>query len=242
MVRRPAVRTPDVDGAVDLLRLAASSAGLANVGNNLPAYLALEPAAHDATRVLALLIGVNVASGLTWWGSVATLLWRERLRREEAQPAQQKLWGAAAKNWQVVSQGAGVALTGAHLLPTELVKKVTDVGRSLIGADNLPQYQPELGKGGKSRGRLAGRVGDRYAQTTGIYLPACVNTMFGPQGGGKGGGGGRVQTTEYLYYASFAVALCEGGPKVIVSTAPPSPVSPPPSVPPTRSRRSLIWA
>lgn len=30
------------------------------------------------------------------------------------------------------------------------------------------------------------------------------------QGGGKGGGGGRVQTTEYLYYASFAVALCEG--------------------------------
>lgn len=86
--------------------------------------------------------------------------------------------GAAAKNWQVVSQGAGLALTGAHLLPTELVKKVTDVGRSLIGTDNLPQYQPELGKGGKSRGRLAGRVGDRYAQTSGIYLPACVNTMF----------------------------------------------------------------
>ncbi|MGN6550644.1 MAG: baseplate multidomain protein megatron [Pararhizobium sp.] len=30
------------------------------------------------------------------------------------------------------------------------------------------------------------------------------------QGGGKGGGGGKVQTTEYLYYASFAVALSEG--------------------------------
>ena len=30
------------------------------------------------------------------------------------------------------------------------------------------------------------------------------------QGGGKGGGGGKVKTTEYLYYASFAVALCEG--------------------------------
>ncbi len=29
------------------------------------------------------------------------------------------------------------------------------------------------------------------------------------QGGGKGGGP-KVQTTEYLYYASFAVALCEG--------------------------------
>jgi len=30
------------------------------------------------------------------------------------------------------------------------------------------------------------------------------------QGGGKGGGGGKVKTTEYLYYASCAVALCEG--------------------------------
>nr|WP_246588154.1 glycoside hydrolase TIM-barrel-like domain-containing protein [Paracoccus bogoriensis] len=30
------------------------------------------------------------------------------------------------------------------------------------------------------------------------------------RGGGKGGGGGKVRTTEYLYYASFAVALCEG--------------------------------
>jgi hypothetical protein len=30
------------------------------------------------------------------------------------------------------------------------------------------------------------------------------------QGGGTGGGGGKVKTTEYLYCASFAVALCEG--------------------------------
>lgn len=28
--------------------------------------------------------------------------------------------------------------------------------------------------------------------------------------GGKGGGGGKVRTTTYLYYASFAVAICEG--------------------------------
>lgn len=35
-------------------------------------------------------------------------------------------------------------------------------------------------------------------------------TETSTQGGGKGGGGGGVRTTEYLYYASFAVALCEG--------------------------------
>ena len=35
-----------------------------------------------------------------------------------------------------------------------------------------------------------------------------VNTTT--EGGGKGGGGPKVTTTEYLYSASFAVALCEG--------------------------------
>ncbi|KQY13172.1 baseplate megatron protein TIM-barrel domain-containing protein [Rhizobium sp. Root482] len=35
-----------------------------------------------------------------------------------------------------------------------------------------------------------------------------INTTT--QGGGKGGGGGKVRTTEYLYDASFAVAVCEG--------------------------------
>ena len=34
-------------------------------------------------------------------------------------------------------------------------------------------------------------------------------TRSSRQGGGKGGGP-KVETTEYLYYASFAVALCEG--------------------------------
>ena len=59
-------------------------AALANVTNNLPAYLALEPATHTPHETLALLVGVNVASGITWWGSVATLLWRERLRRADS--------------------------------------------------------------------------------------------------------------------------------------------------------------
>ena len=30
------------------------------------------------------------------------------------------------------------------------------------------------------------------------------------QGGGKGGGGGGTEVTEYFYFASFSVALCEG--------------------------------
>ena len=38
----------------------------------------------------------------------------------------------------------------------------------------------------------------------------CEQTKTTTQGGGKGGGSGKVKTTEYLYYGSFAVALCEG--------------------------------
>jgi len=63
-----------------LLRLAATGALAANVVNNLPAYLALEPAATGPVRTIALLIGVNVGPVITPWGSLATLLWARRAR------------------------------------------------------------------------------------------------------------------------------------------------------------------
>lgn len=64
-----------------LLRLALTGALTANVVDNLPAYLALEPVAADAAeRVVALLVGVNVGSLITPWASLATLLWADRCR------------------------------------------------------------------------------------------------------------------------------------------------------------------
>ena len=67
------------DGPGALLRLAATGAVGANLVNNLPAYLALEPVAGDApARLLALLVGVNAGPLVLLWGSLATLLWRER--------------------------------------------------------------------------------------------------------------------------------------------------------------------
>ena len=62
-----------------LLRLAGTGAAGANVLDNLPAYLALEPVAADSPeRVVALLIGVNLGPLITIWASLATLLWRDR--------------------------------------------------------------------------------------------------------------------------------------------------------------------
>lgn len=65
----------------DLLRLAGVAAVSSNVVNNLPAYLAIEPAADsERIRLAALLIGTNCGPLVTVWGSLATILWRERCR------------------------------------------------------------------------------------------------------------------------------------------------------------------
>lgn len=64
---------------LDLVRLAAVGAAGANAIDNLPAYLALEPAADSPVRLVALLIGVNAGPLITPWASLATLLWHDRL-------------------------------------------------------------------------------------------------------------------------------------------------------------------
>lgn len=72
---------PDGTGTGALLAVAGAGAGLANVANNLPAYLALEPVAvGSGARLLALLVGVNAGPLVTPWASLATLLWLQRCR------------------------------------------------------------------------------------------------------------------------------------------------------------------
>jgi arsenical pump membrane protein len=69
------------DGLGGLLRMSGAGAIGSNLVNNLPAYLALEPVASNSPdRLLALLIGTNLGPLITIWGSLATLLWRERCR------------------------------------------------------------------------------------------------------------------------------------------------------------------
>jgi arsenical pump membrane protein len=77
---------PDGSGVVDLLVIAGGCALLANAVNNLPAILIALPAIAGAAGpgpVLAALIGVNIGPNLTYVGSLATLLWRRVLHRED---------------------------------------------------------------------------------------------------------------------------------------------------------------
>ena len=69
----------DVIGGGGDWRVGGIAAGAANAFNNLPAYLALErqTSQHD---LLALLCGINIGPLILLWGSLATLLWRERCK------------------------------------------------------------------------------------------------------------------------------------------------------------------
>ncbi len=85
------------DGPLDLLHLSAVAALAANLVNNLPAYLVVEPAAAGSVeRLFATLVGVNAGALVTPWASLATLLWLQRCRAEGVRISLARLagWGA----------------------------------------------------------------------------------------------------------------------------------------------------
>lgn len=88
------------DNALPALGLLAAVGTLvANVVNNLPAYLALEPYAATPERLGALLVATNVGPVVLLWGSLANLLWRERCR---ARGLSISLWRFALEGLLVV--------------------------------------------------------------------------------------------------------------------------------------------
>lgn len=72
-------------GARGAFVLALTGGAVANLINNIPAYLALEPAVDSARGLMALLVGVNAAPIITPWASLATLLWADQARRQGVQ-------------------------------------------------------------------------------------------------------------------------------------------------------------
>ena len=78
-----ATLVPAGDGIAALLAIALLGGVLANLVNNLPATLLLVPlvAPLGVLPVLAMLVGVNLGSSMTWSGSLANLLWRRTVIR-----------------------------------------------------------------------------------------------------------------------------------------------------------------
>jgi len=91
------------ESSLGVLRTAAVAAGTSNLANNLPSYLALERVSDGREdQLLGLLLGTNLGPLVLLWGSLATLLWRERCKAR----------GVRVRPWEF----ARVGLVGVPLL------------------------------------------------------------------------------------------------------------------------------
>ena len=105
----------------------------------------------------------------------------KRLRREDLARPVASVWTTAARNWSTTTALAGTALTVAAALPGVLrpaLRGANTAARAALGTDTVPLWSPELPRGGRPRRRPA-PVGAPAA----VYVPACVNVMFGPAQG-----------------------------------------------------------
>lgn len=108
------------------------------------------------------------------------------VRATKVGAAKQSAWTVAAKRWDIATTAASTALTVAKAAPAPVVTAATGIGRVVIDPESIPLYTKDLPRGGASRARLGTFVGHADGKLAGIYLPACVNTMFGPARGGTG--------------------------------------------------------
>ena len=106
----------------------------------------------------------------------------KKLRREQTTPTATKaVWTTLAKHWKGTTATFSTVMGITDRLPGPLetaLVGVNKLGRAALGTDNVPLWSQELPGGGPSRARPApSKAPDA------VYLPACVNVMFGPAEG-----------------------------------------------------------
>lgn len=104
-----------------------------------------------------------------------------RLRAEGHGKTSQLAWDALAKNWGGLTAAGGVAMNIAAAVPP-LATAATDIGRAVVGHDNLQRWTRDLPRGGRPR---KPRGADDPAA---VWFPACIHTLFGAAEGGPGVG------------------------------------------------------
>jgi D-lactate dehydrogenase len=118
---------------------------------------------------------------------INTGLFVKKLRREETTPAGTKaVWTTLSRHWTGTTATFSTVLGITSGLPRPLESALVGVnklGRAVLGEDNVPLWSTELPGGGPSRERPRPEA---TAPVDAVYLPACVNVMFGPADGGAG--------------------------------------------------------
>ncbi|ANY09972.1 oxidoreductase [Pseudonocardia sp. HH130630-07] len=106
------------------------------------------------------------------------------LRRADRSRADATAWTSAARHWSTATRGGSAALSALAKAPGPARSGVTAANRAarrVAGSDRVPLWSGELPGGGPRRQRPR-----PDAAPAAVYLPACVNTLFGPAGDGPG--------------------------------------------------------
>ena len=151
---------------------AAESAGEAELARELGRdylYAAVQTCAVDGMCQTACPVQINTGDLI------------KRLRTQDQRPASSKTWKVLAKNWPTTTLAASAALSVAAALPSRVVLVPNRLARTIVGEEVLPMWSPELPRGGKRRARTTSAK-----EPQAVYMPACVNSIFGPAGGGLG--------------------------------------------------------
>jgi D-lactate dehydrogenase len=119
---------------------------------------------------------VDGLCGLNCPLKINTALFVKEFRK--ASPAAPKFWTLAAKHWKGTTTLASTAMSVAHGPLQPVVIAANKVGRKILSEDTLPLLSKELPGGGARRARPL-----PSGQAAAVYLPACVNRMFGPAEG-----------------------------------------------------------
>jgi D-lactate dehydrogenase len=104
----------------------------------------------------------------------------KRLRAERHGRVARAGWNSAAKHWDGVTRAMNLALDTAAATPPALPEAASRAARAVIGADAVPQWSRDLPRGGVRRRPAPA------ADPDAIYLPSCLNTLFGPADSGPG--------------------------------------------------------
>lgn len=131
-------------------------------------YAGLDTCAVDGMCVTACPVHINTGDLV------------RRLRAENHSKVADFVWAGLARSWSVTAPGAAFALSVAKRLPAVLPVSATTVGRAALGADNVPQYKPQLPAGGRSRDFLTTSPANVSSDTSqAVFFPACIGAMFG---------------------------------------------------------------
>ena len=110
--------------------------------------------------------------------SINTGLLVKKLRRTTIPKPTAAVWTTLARHWKGTTATFSTVMSLTDALPGPLETALVGVdkaARAVLGSDSVPLWSTELPGGGPPRRRP-----QPSGEVTAIYLPACVNVMFGP--------------------------------------------------------------